>query len=374
MIDGNRIKQNLDDFSFPRLSGTENEKKAFEIAKKKIENLKLKPSVQKFSFTSFYPRIYQKIVFTLGFWLLFVLYLNFGYLFFFINLTLMLLIYIPIYFITRNPENIKIGKNRISQNLYVSLEEENKNKNILFLSHLDSKGQRLPIKFRGIFFKLWVYSMICGIIIIIFKNILFIQYSFWLYIIGIVPIGINLISTVMIDLNTTNNKSPGAIDNASGIATVLELLNHYSIPKFRLKNYNLWFIFTGAEETGTMGIRNFYKIIEHLEREKSIMFNFDTIGRSLDVWTSTEGAIYFKNAENLNAFIHTKKKFIRTGRSDAYYLKKKNFRGFGFGDQNSYKYIHTINDTVDKVDPLLLEKLCKRIIEVINRIDNNTNR
>ena len=177
----------------------------------------------------------------------------------------------------------------------------------------------------------------------------------------------------MIDLNMTNNKSPGAIDNASGIAIVLELLNHYSAPKFRLKNYNLWFIFTGAEETGTMGIRHFYKIIEHLEREKSIMFNFDAIGRGLDVWTSTEGALYFKNAENLNAFIHTKKKFIRTGRSDAYYLKKKNFGGFGFGDQSSYKYVHTINDTVDKVDPVLLEKLCKHILEVLNKIDNNTN-
>ncbi|TFG20568.1 MAG: M20/M25/M40 family metallo-hydrolase [Promethearchaeota archaeon] len=374
MIDGNRIKENLEEFVFPRLSGTENEKKAFKIAKKKIEKLQLSPLVQEFSFTTFYPRVYQKLVFTLGFWLLFVLYLNFGYLFFFINLAIILLIYIPIYFITRNPENIKIGKKRRSQNLYVSLEEENKNKNILFLCHLDSKGQRLPIKYRGLFFKLWVYSLIFGLIIIIFKNILFTQYSFWLYIIGIVPIGINLISTVMIDLNITNNKSPGATDNASGIVTVLELLNHYSNPKFRLKNYNLWFIFTGAEETGTMGIRNFYKIIEHLEREKSIMFNFDTIGRGLDVWTSTERAIHFKNAENLNAFIHTKKKFIRTGRSDAYYLKKKNFRGFGFGDQSSYKYVHTINDTIDKVDTFLLEKLCKHIIDVINRIDNNTNR
>ena len=372
MIDGNRIKQNLEEFSFPRLSGTENEKRAFKIAKNKIEDLKLKPSVQEFSFTTFYPRIYQKIAFTLSFWLLFVLYLNFEGIFTIVNLVILLLIFIPSYFITRNPENIKIGKKRISQNLYVNLEEENKNKNVLFFSHLDSKGQRLPIKFRGIFFKIWFYSLMCGMIIIIFKNILFIQYSFWLYIIGIVPIGINLISTIIIDLNTTNNKSPGAIDNASGIAIVLELLNHYSAPKFRLKNYNLWFIFTGAEETGTMGIRNFYKIIKHLEPNNSIIFNFDAIGRSIVVYTSTEGAMYFKNAGNLNATINTNKPLVRTARSDAYYLKKKNFRGFAFGDLTSHKYLHTIHDTVDKVDPFNLENLCKHITEILHRFDNQT--
>ena len=37
MLDENRIKANLEAFSFPRLSGTEGEKKALNLAVKKVE-------------------------------------------------------------------------------------------------------------------------------------------------------------------------------------------------------------------------------------------------------------------------------------------------------------------------------------------------
>ena len=54
LISEKRIKQNLEEFSFPRLSGTEYEKKAFNLAKKKIENLNLNPEIQTFNFSTFY--------------------------------------------------------------------------------------------------------------------------------------------------------------------------------------------------------------------------------------------------------------------------------------------------------------------------------
>ena len=80
----------------------------FEIVKKKIEDLNLKPKVQRFTFTSFYPRIYQKIVFILSFWALFLLYLNIGFIFTTLNLLIILIIFLPFFIITRNPENIKM--------------------------------------------------------------------------------------------------------------------------------------------------------------------------------------------------------------------------------------------------------------------------
>jgi len=70
MIDEKRILENLKVFSFPRLSGTEFEKKSFNIAKNKIERLNLTPSVQEFSFSIFYSRVYPKIFLSLLFWLL----------------------------------------------------------------------------------------------------------------------------------------------------------------------------------------------------------------------------------------------------------------------------------------------------------------
>lgn len=74
MIDEKRIVQNLKDFSFPRLSGTEFEKKSFNLVKKKIEELQLTPKIQEFTYSTFYSRIYPKISLTVLSWLLTVLF------------------------------------------------------------------------------------------------------------------------------------------------------------------------------------------------------------------------------------------------------------------------------------------------------------
>lgn len=382
MIDETRINQNLELLSFPRLSGTESEKKAFNIVKKKIEELNLKPSVQSFSFTSFYPRIYQKIVFVLSFWTLFILYLNIEGIFTILNLFIILAIFISFVVITRKPEKIRIGKKRISQNLYVkilgnselsninhnSFEQDNARGNLLFMCHLDSKGQRLPMKYRVFLFKSWIYSSICCLFIFFLKIFIFIQYALWFYIVGAVPLIINFIAITALCFNTTNNESPGAIDNASGIVCVLELLNYYSNSKFRLNNYNLWFLFTGCEGTGTISIRHLYHKLKHLNRAKSFMLNFDTIGTTIDVITDERGAMFFKNTNDFTVTLHMPKR-IRFSRSDAYFLKDNNFGGFGILDKKSYKYAHSKEDTIDKVDVNLLKKLLTHITIMLKFVD-----
>ncbi|GAF85905.1 unnamed protein product, partial [marine sediment metagenome] len=77
MLDENRIKENLKTFSFPRLSGTEGEKIALELALKRVEDLNLKPMIQDFTFSTFFGRIYPKVAFLLGSVVLFLFYLNF---------------------------------------------------------------------------------------------------------------------------------------------------------------------------------------------------------------------------------------------------------------------------------------------------------
>ncbi len=384
MIDESRMKQNLKVLSFPRLSGTEGEKKVFNLVKKKIESLDLKPSVQEFSFTTFYPRIYQKIVFVLTFWTLFLLYLYLDFMFTIINLIIILTIFIPVLIITRKPEKIRVGRKRVSHNLYVkllgnseynknnydSMEQDNVRGNLLFMCHLDSKGQRLPMKFRVFFFKLWIYTSISSVIIYSLKVLFFIQYAFWFFIIGAVPLALNFIAIIVLCLNTTNNESPGATDNASGMVCVLELLNYYSDLKFRLKNYNLWFLFTGAEETGCQGARLLYNKVKHLDRTKSFMLNFDTIGTTIDVITNERGAKFFKNTKDFTATLHMPKK-IRLARSDAYIFADKGFGGFGVLDKKSYKFAHSKEDTIDKVDVNLLKKLLTHIVLILKYIDRN---
>ena len=389
MIDEKRLKENLTTFSFPRLSGTDGEKKALNLAHSKVEDLNLKPLTQDFVFSTFFGRTYPKMAFSLGFTVLFLFYLNIAS--FIISILFMIIFVILgfLFILTRKPESIRLPKKLNSSNLYVkirtkydekdNLEEEHKERDVIFMCHLDSKGQKFSILGRIRIIRTWVFSGLIIIFIFFFKNYIFTPFSLLFYIIGISPITVNFISTILFLLNTTNNESNGAIDNASGIACVLELLTYFSNPESRLKHYNLWFVFTGTEECGTMGIRNFYYNLIRVNKDKSIVLNFDAIakntyffpGKKMSDQIYTIFNMFLKNNKGLEIKRNPKKIYFGSY-SDGYYLKKKNFNGIGIGDLESYEHIHSIHDTVDKVDIPLLKNLCEMIIDNLIALDNQT--
>jgi hypothetical protein len=386
MVDENRIRKNLELFSFPRLSGTEGEKKALQLAIQKVEELNLKPLTQDFIFSTFFGRTYPKIAFSLGFVVLFLFYLNFGE--FIISLTFMIILGL-LFILTRKPESIRLPKKLSSSNLYVNLMNNSESiksklndqeRQILFLCHLDSKGQRFSILARIRIIRTWVFSGLILLIITILNNYIFTPFSLLFYIIGIFPGTIYCVSTILFFLNTTNNDSRGAIDNASGIACILELLTYFSNPEFRLKHFNLYFVFTGAEECGTMGIRNFCKILTHINRDESIIFNFDAIakntyvfpGKKMNEQIYTIFNMFSKNNKDLILRRNPKRIYFGS-HSDGYYLKKEGFHGFGFADMESYEFIHSIHDTVDKVDCSLLKRLCEMVIDNLKVFENEFN-
>jgi hypothetical protein len=390
LIDEKRIIENLKTFSFPRLSGTQFEKKSYRIAKQKIEELNLTPTVQKFTFTTFYSRVYPKISLALLFWFILVLFLDINSTFTSINLITGLIVFLILIAVTRHPEKIKIGQKLNSQNLFVkiskksntdlsqtdvSLENIENSRNVFLFSHLDSKGQLLPIKIRVLVYKIWIWSYPFCLLIIHINSFFINTINFVLYICAILLIGINFITTGLILINTTNNKSKGVIDDASGISCVMELLNYYLNPDNRLKNYNLWFVFTGAEESGTMGIRNFYSHIQKLDRRKNYIINFDSIANKVILWD--HGLVNKKCFKSINYILENKhimslekarRIYIGTY-SDGLFLRNKKFQGLGNGDLSSYRYVHSVRDDVDKVNISVLEKLCQFYTILLNEID-----
>ena len=376
MIDKARIEKNLKEFSFPRLSGTEFEKKSFNIMKQKIEDLNLIPLIQEFSFSTFYSRIYPKLSLTLLTWLLIVLFLNYHVIFTIVNLSLIFILILILIIFTRNPETIKVGREYHSQNLYVKLMSQSKNSNsdynIFLLSHLDSKGQAFSIKIRIQLYYIWIISFLLTLFIILLTEVLLLLYFF-----SILTLSINCIASLLIWLNTTNNKSKGAIDNASGISCVLELLHYYSNPKNRLKNYDMWFVFTGAEESGTMGVRNFYKYMGDLDREKTFISNFDSIANRVNLWD--HGLLTKKNIKSFEYFLQNKeimniektRRFYIGTYTDGLFLLNKGFQGLGSGDKSTYNYVHSVNDEVDKVNIKVLKKLCQFYTILLNEVDIN---
>lgn len=375
MISEENIEKNLRRFSFPRLSGTVDEKKAFKILHKKIENLNITPQIQNFSFSTFYARGFPKIIFTLGFYFLLKLFTNVEGYFSLINFIIILISFITLYFLVKKPENIRFRKVLQSQNTYVKFPAKNNTeKNILLFSHLDSKAQRLPIRLRIYSIRLWLYSFLICVLIIILN--IFLLHSFF-YILGGLLLCVNCFATLMIDINTTNNKSPGSIDNGSGVACVFELLTHFSNSNHRLNNYNLWFVITGAEETGTMGVRYFCKLIDHLDRNNTFVVNFDGIGKGFAFFSN-----YIYPRKNKSLFTLFQQNAMKIGielnyvkpalgvHSDGLYLRKQGFREFGFADVNSYFYVHTRNDTIDKANFNLLKNICLFNAKIFKELDN----
>ena len=381
MIDKARIGKNLKEFSFPRLSGTEFEKKSFNIMKQKIEDLNLIPLIQEFSFSTFYSRIYPKLSLTLLNWLLIVLFLNYHVIFTIVNLSLIFILILILIIFTRNPETIKVGREYHSQNLYVKLTSQSKNSNsdynIFLLSHLDSKGQAFSIKIRIQLYYIWIISFLLTLFIILLNYFYLTEILLLLYLFSILILSINCMASLLIWLNTTNNKSKGAIDNASGISCVLELLHYYSNPKNRLKNYDMWFVFTGAEESGTMGVRNFYKYMRDLDREKTFISNFDSIANRVNLWD--HGLLTKKNIKSFEYLLQNKEimNIVKTRRfyigtyTDGLFLLNKGFQGLGSGDKSTYNYVHSVNDDVDKVNIKVLKKLCQFYTILLNEVDIN---
>ena len=81
---------------------------------------------------------------------------------------------------------------------------------------------------------------------------------------------------LMFFLNS-KNESPGALDNASGVAVLTELARHFS--QEPPDSVNLWFVATGAEEDGMIGMVNFLdRYQKKLSKKKTYFVNLDGVG------------------------------------------------------------------------------------------------
>ena len=382
MIDESRIKRNLKKFAFPRLSGTKFELEAFIKLKEEVEGLNLDFQVQNFTFSSFYSRIYPKIAFSSGS----LIYITFSLIFHPIITPIILAILISILtssiLLTRKPERIHFIKKLNSQNLLIKIKSKsdkvkNNDRIALFISHLDSKGQRFRIEIRIRIIKLWIATSIILLIILPFNFLIYIGFELIFYILVAFPLVLNVLASILIVLNVTDNRSEGAVDNASGIVCNLELLKHYSIPENRLQNYNIWHLFTGAEECGTMGIRHFYNNLKNFDPEKSISFNFESIAKQVYLFPGgKEGAnaqkidhLILNNTRNLSINHYLTNRVFGT-HSDGGFLGKKRFQGYGIGEVEAYEYMHTPNDTLDKINTVILKKLCLVLTDSLKKHDS----
>ncbi len=415
-FDETKLFNYVNSFSFPRLAGTEGEKKAVDLTYKTFKKKGyIKDQIQKqsFEFSDFYSTTLIQLISMMS--LTFILFLSFfGYIYFLIKLLFIGIMAVLVHIIYKSvkyPENPGFwgeyfGNKLEATNVFVKLPAKMKNErnagNIIISAHLDSKSQTFRTVWRIIFYEIWLFSgIIFGLLYVIqIIYVELIRYSI-IFLIKIKILNLEFliiepfiwitvvffsISNIALMFLYTDNKSPGANDNASGMAIVFALSEHFK--NHPLDNYNLWFCQFSAEELGTMGSRFFVKKFEELlKKQKVFQINFDMVsapGKTNNCvqYIKSYGVLprkklspilgkYFEKAaliENLSI----KTFHLNTGaHTDTVPFHLRGYEAIDIITFNAIKFAHNEIDTPDKVDTKILSEACKIAKKTILMLDDD---
>ena len=145
---------------------------------------------------------------------------------------------------------------------------------------------------------------------------------------------------------------PGANDNASGIAMLLNLAKYF---KEHPQKYSLLFIAFSGEETGLIGSQ-YYVSHPIIPLEKMhFLINIDLMGNGAEGVMTVNGATY-KEQYNLLTKINSKYNYLpavkargKAKNSDHYYFSEAGVPSFFFYLMGPYPFYHDINDKASAV-------------------------
>ena len=168
-----------------------------------------------------------------------------------------------------------IGKRYYSENIIATngAEQDDNAPTFLFVAHYDSKSQVLPIAVRAIAYGI----AIIGLVILTIAMVINVGWGVWLPNVIVWSIaGITTFCLLLLQINLTQNHSPGAFDNASGVAVMLEVAR--GIVE-RGERKSVTFLAAGAEEYGMCGALRYVQAhTDEYDRENTYVINLDGLG------------------------------------------------------------------------------------------------
>lgn len=193
--------------------------------------------------------------------------------------------------------------------------------------------------------------------------------------------------TAHLDHVNGKNKKPltGAIDNASGIAVLLETA--HKLKEITDKNppsMDIVFVAFNAEELGLLGSQNFFNKYYNTYSE-CYNINIDCVAQkncnylsmgnddpnSETLYTAMKEVLDKENVLYDNSLYATKNG-MRYGTSDHIVIREYGSPSLILGDADIMNIVHTTDDTLDNVDYSDLEKLSDVLSKFITQNDGNT--
>jgi len=151
---------------------------------------------------------------------------------------------------------------------------------------------------------------------------------------------------------------PGANDNASGIAMILDFVKKYTTTPPR---YSVVFIAFAGEEAGLVGSYHFVSQLKDFCDPRKIRFvlNMDLMGSGQEGIMVVNGAVFTKEYELMKSinqemnYLPQVKKRGKAANSDHYFFSEVGIPAYFFYLMGPYKHYHDIDD---KAENLRLEK------------------
>ncbi len=352
----------VNSLAFNRSLSSVRETKAALYIQNELYKENIKSRMEYFSFTGA-KRYFMRLTYIITFCYLLVF-----------RLLLIIFAYFSIKYLFHRTRNFSLVEKEDSKNVVAKIKTRKKNQNravVIFSAHYDTFSSNLPYGLQKIFFFLFKmiifpYVLFAFIIANIF---IFGEKSAETYQLIIIFTLVEFAITVTIFLLVyDNNKSKGSIDNASGVSILIELIKLFK--KNPLENYDIIFLWSGAEEWGLKGSKSFCKrhrsyLSKKYDLDRSFNINIDMVGTYIGLenenstpYKSQNGIFNLKEileetAIELNVPIIKSKKILgpKTDHLSFRSFAKKTKSSFQvacFHSPKDSKYIHSSRDTPDK--------------------------
>jgi Zn-dependent M28 family amino/carboxypeptidase len=148
---------------------------------------------------------------------------------------------------------------------------------------------------------------------------------------------------------------PGANDNASGTAMLIDLARHYSLPENH-HDYSLAFMAFSAEESGLLGSKHYTEKPYFPLTQIKFLINLDMVGTGSDgllVFNGTTDSVRLETMQAINERNQYLKELRVRGESrssDHYYFHQKGVPAFFLLTMGSeHRHYHNIYDTREAV-------------------------
>lgn len=387
-----QVLEHITNLAFNRNASSVGETKATNYIKDELEKAHISARIEHFEFTGA-RRMVMRIFYTL-----FISYLLIFRLF------LVIITYYIIKTLFAKTRRLTFIKKEESKNIYTLVSARNGSDLrplVIFTAHYDSFASIVPYKFQKVLFFIFrviVVPFLGFLVLVASLLILDIVYyeSFSQYIFNFIimsSIVQFIIIAIIVLLVYEINRSYGSIDNASGVSILIELAKE--INRKPLENIDVLFLWTGAEEWGNKGAKNFYKehtkdILLKYDIDNSCNINIDMVGSYIGLVDKIGVVRKKKINENLNDLLSESAEELNIPlvkysvqvepRSEQIVFKKlkkvkKKFQIAFFHSAKDSKFIHSSKDSPDKCSAESLNgclAIChKTLLKMDSYIDSN---